>query len=183
MAGPLSDVIKPLLLATGMVLLAVSCRKEESLPEPTTEGRNIFACKINGKAWIANGNPAGQPHLVKPLEVEFRQAGKDRFYLLIYTNARSNDHVQLLLHKGQPGVNTLSDWYGKPDSLGFAVYYDASFRHFYSYGSNPGQVVITRLDTVNRIISGTFEFKGQEILQKQTVEVTEGRFDIDLKTL
>lgn len=47
-------------------LLFIGCQKGDKLPEPTTEGLNTFACKINGKVWIANGISTGN----KSLEVE-----------------------------------------------------------------------------------------------------------------
>ena len=145
------------------------------------KGLNTFGCKINGKAWIPDGMPAGQSPFGKRIEVEFYRSKADTFYLLIHTSASTKDRVQLLLPKATIGVNVVTGW--EPNSLGLAVYYDANFRHFYSYGPNAGKVVITRLDTINRIISGTFEFEGQEILQKQTVSITEGRFDLNLNDL
>ena len=54
-----------LLFAIGMLFIANSCQKKDALPAPTTEGLNTFACKINGKNWIANGIPTGN----KALEV------------------------------------------------------------------------------------------------------------------
>ncbi len=42
----------------------------------------------------------------------------------------------------------------------------------------PGTLTITRFDPANFIISGTFSFTAKEIYTGQTVEITEGRFDM-----
>ncbi len=171
---------KSLFFAVGVLLMMDGCQTKDSLPEPTMEGRNTFGCKINGKVWIADGMPAGMPPGTpggKPIEVDFKRLNADTFYLFIHTNASTKERVQLTLPMAVVGVNPLSD--REP----FAVYYDDNFRHFFSKGPNAGKVVITKLDTVNRIISGTFEFEGQEIIHKQKVSVTEGRFDLDLDSL
>ncbi|MFN8348750.1 MAG: DUF6252 family protein [Spirosomataceae bacterium] len=170
----MKHLLPPLLFTVWVLFVSGSCREKEKLPAPTTEGLNTFGCKINGKVWIANGMPtgAGSPW-TKPIEIEFNRLSADTFYLFIHTTAQSKDRVQLTLSKAVVGVNLLNE--REP----FAVYYDDSFRHFFSRGANAGKVVITKLDTVNHIISGTFSFEGQEIVNKQTVSITEGRFDID----
>lgn len=103
----------------------------------------------------------------------------DTFFLFIHANGIENDRVQLTLPKAAKGVNVLNYTPNQP----FGVYYDNKFRHFFSMNANPGKVVITKFDPINRIISGTFEFEGQEIVNKEKVSVTEGRFDIDLDDL
>lgn len=160
--------------------MANGCKpKEDPLPAPTTEGLNTFGCKINGKVWVANGIRNDQGPAAKAIEVEFRQLSATTFYLFIHTNASTKDRVQLSMPKGVIGTNRLRNRYDEP----FAVYYDNQFRLFTSMEANPGNVVITRLDTVNRIVSGTFEFDGQYPVSKEIVRVTEGRFDIDMDNL
>ncbi|WP_157585022.1 DUF6252 family protein [Runella zeae] len=152
-----------------------SCQpKEDALPAPTTEGLNTFGCKINGKVWIANGIRNDQGTAAKAIEVEFKQLSATTFYLFIHTNASTKDRVQLTLPKGVVGTNLLEDTYDKP----FGIYYDNNFKIFNTKSSNPGQVVISRLDTVSRIVSGRFAFDAEYIVTKETVKVTEGRFDV-----
>jgi hypothetical protein len=45
------------------------------------------------------------------------------------------------------------------------------------------QIVLTRYDTINKIFSGTFSFKARNHTGRDTVEITEGRFDIDQKVI
>ena len=153
--------------------------QQDALPPPSTEGLNIFACKINGKSWIANGRSNDQGPSGKPIEIEFRKVSADTFYLMIHTHADTKDRVQITLPGGVIGENTLTDRYGAP----FGIYYDNQFRIFNSMRNNPGSVRITRLDTVNQVISGTFAFDAQYIVDKSIIKITEGRFDIDIRSL
>lgn len=172
--------LKSLLLVAWGMMVANSCKpKEDPLPAPTTDGLNTFGCKINGKVWIANGirNDQGTP--AKAIEAEYKQVSATTFYLFIHTTASTKDRVQLTLPKGVVGSNVLENRYDEP----FAVYYDDNSRLYTTTSQNPGKVIITRLDTVNRIVSGTFEFEGEFIVNKETVRITEGRFDINMNKL
>lgn len=86
----------------------------------------------------------------------------------------NKDRVQLTLPKGVVGTNLLEDLYDKP----FGIYYDNNFKIFKTKSSNPGQIVISRLDTVNRIVSGRFTFDAEFVVSRETVKITEGRFDV-----
>ncbi|GAB3971282.1 hypothetical protein GCM10028806_21000 [Spirosoma terrae] len=172
--------LESLLLVAWGLLIANGCKpKEDTLPAPTTEGLNTFGCKINGNVWIANGVRNDQGPAAKAIDVEFRPLSDSTFYLFIHTNASSKDRIQLALTKGVMGTNKVRNRYDDP----FAIYYDNQFRLFTSMESNPGNVVITRLDTQKRIVSGTFEFDGQYPVSKEVVRITEGRFDIDMNKL
>jgi hypothetical protein len=57
------------------------------------------------------------------------------------------------------------------------LYYRITDNVYYSKSAFPGKVEITKLDTVNKIIAGTFYFTGQNP-QLQTLEITAGRFDV-----
>lgn len=45
-----------------------------------------------------------------------------------------------------------------------------------------GQLTITKLDKVNKIISGSFSFVAYNVEQNKTVNVTEGKFRLQYKT-
>jgi len=40
-----------------------------------------------------------------------------------------------------------------------------------------GTVIITKADTINNAVAGTFEFEGYNYDTKQTISITNGRFD------
>jgi hypothetical protein len=54
----------------------------------------------------------------------------------------------------------------------------------YSSYENSGTITITRFDSENKIYSGTFYFKAvNRDAPNDIIEVTNGRFDVDLNTL
>ncbi|MCF2447087.1 DUF6252 family protein [Dyadobacter sp. CY345] len=172
--------LRALLIIVFVSAISNGCKSdEESLPAPTSEGLNTFGCKIDGKVWIANGLSNESGPSAKAIDAELRIIDSKTFYLMIHTSSDSGERVQLTLPKGNTGSNGLGNLYDKS----FGIYYDNQFRIFHSMETNPGKVVITRLDTINQIVSGTFEFDAEYVIDKKVVKVTEGRFDIDLKTL
>lgn len=44
-----------------------------------------------------------------------------------------------------------------------------------------GEIVITRLDPVAKIVSGRFSFVGYDPKTRQTIEVKDGRFDLNYR--
>ena len=58
---------------------------------------------------------------------------------------------------------------------------------FYFGGKNTGEIIFTKLDTVNLIVSGRFKFDAQcvdahdNVVGDSIVNITEGRFDIKLR--
>lgn len=150
------------------------------LPAATQNGTKAFGCLLNGKAFLPNGNDGnigGSPYSVvyEPRLYEglltinafrYTRKGDENSYQSILLFA---DSVQ------RPGRFSLSVKRAEE-----ALFYDAQkpdcrFRaretHYQS-----GELVLTRVDKVAGIISGTFHFK----LYKpgcDSVIVTEGRFD------
>ncbi|TGE17605.1 DUF6252 family protein [Hymenobacter elongatus] len=61
-------------------------------------------------------------------------------------------------------------------------YKDASGQYF-TDDLQTGEVVITRIDTIQKIAAGTFRFSaaGISTASGQTVTITQGRFDVRLK--
>ncbi len=173
-------LLKVFLIAVFVGTLSHGCKSdEESLPAPTSQGLNTFGCKIDGKVWIANGLSNESGPSAKAIEAELKIIDPNTFYLMIHTRSSSGTRVQLTLPKGTIGLNSLRNLYDEC----FGIYYDNQFKIFHSMEANPGKVVITRLDTINQIVSGTFEFDAEYLVDKRIVKVTEGRFDIDLKKL
>ena len=83
---------------------------------------------------------------------------------------------------GKPGVYPLNFNKGiRPGALvpyNYGYYHDGQNRYV-TDSQHTGTVTITRADTVTGIISGAFEFTAYDAKTKQTVTVTEGRFDLD----
>ena len=152
------------------------------LPPVTQEGKNTFGCRVNGVNWT--------PYF----HCGFMSGGCRELGFYVY-NVDSVNKLPLgfrLIVERRNSDNTFSDFsfetYGLSpinqvgnifDSL--SIGYDKNEDHYQpgpayqSYSS--GAVNITKLDTVNKIMSGTFAF----ILYNSTgdsVVITDGRFDL-----
>lgn len=51
------------------------------------------------------------------------------------------------------------------------------------YDIYEGTFNISRLDTINDIIAGTFSFDAKDSVENKTIKITEGRFDLRLKNI
>ena len=55
--------------------------------------------------------------------------------------------------------------------------YPAIHKDYLTGPTSPGEVTITRFDTVARVVSGTFEARLREYNGPDSVRITKGRFD------
>jgi hypothetical protein len=193
--------MKTTLLKTTLLLFAITffnCENndpENQLPPITQTGANTFSCIINGQVLIpknARGNLGGPGGPRKGLSAyyfqnknfeidagNFRDAGGDNIYINI-NNLNAIGTYNFGLSSSQPATTFKPDyphcWVGISDKL------DNEKR--YLSNTNSGSVTITRLDNINKIISGTFEltvFNSNDF--NEIIRITEGRFDINLNTV
>ncbi len=75
----------------------------------------------------------------------------------------------------QPGTYSLSE-------IRSAMYGRCALgsNEYYTDAAHPGTVTLTRIDTVAKIASGTFQFTALDYQSGKTVTVTDGRFDVRL---
>ncbi|TYZ06144.1 hypothetical protein FY528_19140 [Hymenobacter lutimineralis] len=173
-----------------------ACKKDDSagpqLPEPTQTGANTMGAKVDGQNWRAGNSVMFGP---KPLTASvFEYAGAREFSVsgIFSTNDEkiplSGTSIKLvisdlkaagtydLIQEGQPTQGTGSPSYG--------MFVESSYTPDKWYVTNPayiGKVVVTRLDTIQHIVSGTFEFKAKEIAGAKIISITDGRFDVIYK--
>jgi hypothetical protein len=167
--------IKTLLLGIiASLCLASQCNKEETPPTAT----NTFSALINGEPFTKAGwNPFASPPLTANYWIETNK-------LHIRCDAANPEflEIRLVIDNPREGINILHFGYFSPrgirDCGAFAV-------------ENSGQVFVTKFDTINRIVSGTFEFSGRcasvfrpdrpiVFSGDSIVQITEGRFDTRL---
>ena len=168
------------LFAVGIVFSGVfcfsQCRKDNpkpdnpyGLPNATQWGANIFGCLINGQKFIAgkNTNLLGGARVID-----------DTLYIRAILSTASN--FQLM------GVYVKQFLQGKRNydidgaNVGVEFITDSTCRGFVGSTasfSKTGNLVITKLDTARRIVSGTFEGLTFAIPGCDTLHVTNGRFD------
>ncbi len=92
--------------------------------------------------------------------------------LTISAMSSKNGYILFLVTSPQKGVST------KITNIN-------GYLHSYPYsfdGRKSGEVFITKLDTVQKIVSGHFS-ASVEVLPGDTVQITDGRFDMKLEIL
>lgn len=175
-----------LVLAIVTFFIFSKCHKDNPppavLPPITQEGKNTVGFTINGEVWVPyykcslNGDPCGEISaryglpLAFPNDLGFQferqNGGKSSgltisSYVPIYTIGNKYDSV---------GIE-----YGGENSIGNSDQYSKSFYN------NLGKFEITKLDTINQIISGIFEFTLYEGNGSgRSIEIKNGRFDFKI---
>ncbi len=163
--------------------LFFSCKKETPLPTATQTGANTLGCKINGKTWVAEDSD--EPfNRIYGVEGGYEYPYVDTIRNNIWIQGRRNNRTFLHLFVRQVdriGIYPLNLSTGTaPGALvpyNYGLYFNSSSQ-FMTNPGHTGSVTITRADTVNKIVSGTFEFSGYDPQTKQTISITEGRFDV-----
>jgi hypothetical protein len=160
----------------------LSCKKEVSaLPSATQSGANTFGCKIDGKFWV----PAGFGIVSTAPTLEARITGSD-----LYINARDfssspteSEFEFFIKDLAGTGNYTLSTGASHPDYSNSYAYYVhrrvTPDNEWVTTSPYTGTVTITKIDSVNHFVSGTFEFRAINLYNTpQPINVTEGRFDV-----
>lgn len=176
-----------LLVACIFILLTLfSCKKDykqvTTFPEVTQEGKNTFGCYISTDKFIAGTTLFG---LVIPLSVQYYTDStniyKSGSLFIEGIDARSTLSYSGMIAIQKMGVFSTGVYpltYVANCNKQYAC--DASFYYNDKLGKNffadTGELVITKLDTLNKIVSGTFHFSAKDS-SGVTKEITNGRFD------
>ena len=145
------------------------------LPPATQTGANTFGCLVNGKVWLPNRNNGPS------LEVQYYRG----LFLLTAANQKDSQSVSWAYQT----INALGTYYFKSAPITGG----GSGSEFYDINSNCDfksnikdsintYITITKLDSLNRIISGTFNMIYLPAINTMrgtcdTVKITNGRFD------
>jgi hypothetical protein len=172
-----------------LTLLTLSCKKEKVdqlslLPAATQTGANRLGALVNGRAFV----PENQSLISGPmLKCQYGYFGKYIFTLSAgakpgdgTTNGVSIATDSLKLTEGATIPLTQTSTPGMA-SAGYSTYSKSSLsalgKNFTTNATATGQLTITHLDTVNLIVSGTFQFTAVAA-DGETVSITNGRFDL-----
>ncbi|RUA35320.1 MAG: hypothetical protein DSY77_02820 [Bacteroidetes bacterium] len=194
--------LKYLLPLLTFILIASSCQKEEievedELPPITQEGLNTFGCKIDGEVFVPkDGEPSFFVSAATGLRVVFgtdfqADSGGDDVsisavnakdengnFVFIYIDSISSENIFEIFDSEGSSVNP------QINSHGFVVTYSNGQRKKFLSFSNAGKIDVTLIDFESYIISGIFEFQAvNEADYTDTLSITEGRFDINWRTL
>ncbi|MEK7224470.1 MAG: DUF6252 family protein [Bacteroidota bacterium] len=176
--------MKKILISCLSVALLASCKKEVTeLPGATQTGANTFGAKINGIFWAPQGFGPFPANDI----LEARMSGHD-----ITINARNfssspnETEFQLTIYNVfVPGTYLLNTYVIHPNgAASYGYYVKRNFtpdNEWLTSSTYTGRVIITRIDDVNMIVSGTFEFNAGSIYNADVISVTEGRFDVKIQ--
>lgn len=165
-------------------LFLLSCKKEiTELPPATQTGANTFGAKVNGEFWV----PQGFGSLPANDILEARMSGT---YLIInarnFSSSPTETEFEIRIKDVvAPGTYVLNANVSPPSATQSYAYYVkrrvTPLDEWVTASTHTGIVHITRVDTVNLIVSGTFEFSMKNLSGSgDPLTVTEGRFDLKL---
>jgi hypothetical protein len=175
-----------LLLGALNLLTATSCKKDETelekLPAVTQTGRGKAGFLLDGRAWLPKASKLGSGTSVwatryrtvvgHSLRVDcYRDDDQTNFFLFV-PNIRQAATYQL----NQLASFTMGD--RNPAYGAYVMSKEVPDRVFLTGPTTIGTLTITRFDTVDRVVSGSFEMTVQEINSPETHQLTDGRFDV-----
>ncbi|MBX7206524.1 MAG: hypothetical protein K1X81_13955 [Bacteroidia bacterium] len=168
--------IKLLLLIASLSCLSLHCKKEselDKLPPATAIGANTFGCLMNGKAWPMGRGGYHYNYI-------FYELGVLHIHYAIKINEHDpvdNEWLSFTTNKiHTPGFYFVPFTY---DTDFFSVNYNNVFYRTGAVGVPNGMAYITisRLDSSNNIVSGTFDFSLYNQEGTKKIKVSSGRFD------
>lgn len=184
--------MKPLFFI--LLLALTSCDPKEdsrTLPPITTTGENTFGCYVNGVLVTPRDGPAGlnsQPAkgmslFSGGLDVETDNTLKVRDWKS-GTGGIVRIYFEPALYKLGAGTYTVqyskdAKTNGKPKVILTIRLHDDWYRSV----AGTGEVNLLRVDSVNRIVSGTFSCEAVSSTNPNRIKITKGRFDINRATL
>lgn len=179
---------KSLLFAALVLALLAGCKKDltelDRLPDSTQDGRATAGWLLDGRAQvparssISTGPPVNgywrKTKGGRSLGLSFRQFSKDEDWgvSIFLPNIRQTGTFAL---DRSPAITS------GLNNAGYGQYYHSQpdpQLNCYTGPDAPGQLVITRFDTVQNVVSGTFEMTPREDGGGATVTITHGRFNL-----
>ena len=147
--------------------------EEPQLPPETQTGANTFGCYVNGELFVKDGSA---PWMHRPVEASLQIRNQ---ILILESYVTKNGYMYIEIHEPKANISI-------PVSIAYYRTSEWTRDCFCFGGKETGELFFTKLDTVNRIVSGRFQFQGQcsnemlEITGDSIVSITNGRFDIKL---
>lgn len=172
-----------MLCLSAIISCLVACNKSDGLPPATSWGANTFGCKINGNSYIPDKY---EPSVgIYPIVGVFYSDVDNNRGIYIHTS-KYDSFLDIYLKKVDgAGVyylnfNTWPMPYAvRPDNYGYYAKWNGSATiDYYTTAKYTGKVILTVADRTTRIIAGTFEFTGYNPSTKDSIRITDGRFDV-----
>ncbi|HBY54848.1 MAG TPA: hypothetical protein DEH15_20755 [Marinilabiliales bacterium] len=164
-------------LLSFILFSAGSCEKDEEpqLPPITQTGAGTFGCLVNGEIWVAKNRPFGSPIGASNNQWE------DKRWVINGAAENSGISIHICRDSVLKGESTLKGSFEFDENCSNGMIYledytpqTASFQTSYE---DVGKIYISRFDTVDRIISGTYYFDAVNS-SGEKIEIRDGRFDV-----
>jgi hypothetical protein len=156
----------------------------DTMPLYSEEGKNVFAYRVNNKV-VVNGSEFDTLPGIGRMYFKDNLTGNSIFYMEATSNRRRGYQKVIL------NIENLVDTglyiarepiEGNRNQLQYVVGENHLFNVAYvTTNEHIGYIHIKKLDTVNKIIAGTFNFKAKMFMvgdESDTVSITDGWFDI-----
>ena len=170
----------------------LSCHKEENnfgLPPATQNGANTFGCLLDGKPWVADVDPGVLDPLIRETYARYDEVETgggapladfyvSAIFISLADSLKSNFRINIKpVH--DVGIVDIFNLNLKDIQCSFSQPGHATHISVYVIDTlYPVNLNIRKLDTAANICAGTFNFRLIDKTNKDTLEVTEGRFDI-----
>ena len=175
--------MKNLLIPLFSILLMITgCTIEQSkeLPPATQEGKNTFGCLVNGEVLEASGGGIFSSPIGVSVNYPYSFGARAGGIMQLCNDSDDYSHLYLVIEDSidflqQHIYNLKRSSFGNPTNYnGYVSLCDINYETF---GEKSGELTITKLDTTEKIIAGTFWFDAQSE-DEDIIEIREGRFDI-----
>ncbi|MDX1350272.1 MAG: hypothetical protein R3279_08495 [Putridiphycobacter sp.] len=148
------------------------------LPDTTKIGANTFGCYINGELFVAQSNNYNK---VIPTYCSYNSISENELRIQgsrLNDSLRDNIAFKIFMDEvGEYEMVVIGDSYTGYVNIAFSS--TSPCFDFDHDSNNPGKVFITHLDTIKRVISGTFEMDLiNEDCVPNVLHITDGRFDL-----
>jgi hypothetical protein len=175
--------MKNLLFCLAALLLLSTCTKPDPLPPATEVGAQTFGCYVDGRPFVPSPTK-GVLNAYPPIESYYEHLLGGKY---LYITATSNDGRGFLFYIKdaiKPGRYEV-DQDARPMTQdaytpGYIQYMEPG-NGYVTNARHTGWLNLTRCDTTLGIFSGTFEFRAYSNTSKTSVQVTDGRFDLDYR--
>jgi len=170
------NIISLLLLISGLLTMNLHCEKDRPednklpavLPPATTIGANTFGCEINGVVWNATELNADYWNGDFLLNTWRKEAHKNQQYL----------YIQVAKHLFDTGYYELVYFDTSSNTRQIYTLYSDGNKEYENPSGEPIKIKITRLDSIQGILSGRFDFDLKAKLSSELIQVRNGRFDV-----
>lgn len=173
-----------------LIIWTISCKKDSTscdLPLLTLEGKNTLGCRINGQCWLPQGHSDFGTGIYTPATRGgyFQWSKYPGTHILIRAD-KNHESIEMFIrdYSGQGFIKAGKYFFNNKTS---SMYYSNYWEETHSYGTfggmtitdslHTGWIEILKSDTINKIISGRFEFEVYNTNNNKTYKITDGRFD------